>query len=329
MKRKTNKKTIILGGLASLSIFIVLGSYMFSDTITRANQLTEDTSNEQIVLLDNVPTGNEPSTSSTKETPPKTTDTEAPVITAADNSVEQGSVFNPLTDVTATDNIDGDLTGQVTAENTLDTSTAGDQVIQLAVTDKSGNKATTTKTIHVIAKATPNVQEESATQTDSATPTVAEQAPVQTAAAQPVQTAPSYAPMTLTLAGQAIAYQNGGQGSGQSIIDANPSGVASTWGGAATQSGDDGLNTHFIGHNPGAFSAIFNLGSGSPIVVTDGNGTPTTYTVRSVFQVNDYGEEVGTGTDYWDLIVGSGGGERITLQSCINDDINLVVIAYK
>lgn len=327
MKTKTNKKTIILGGLASLSIFIVLGSYIFNDTVTRANQLTKDSSSEQTVLLDDVPTSKESTTSSTKEETPqetkKITDSEAPTITATDATVEQGTLVDPLADVTAEDTVDGDLTEKVVAENSLDTSIVGDQVIQLAVTDNSGNKATANKLVHVVAKPTPVVQEA------AATPVAAEPAPVQEAAPQPAQAAPAYGPMTLTLAGQTIAYQNGGQGSGQSIIDANPSGVASTWGGAATQSADDGLNTHFIGHNPGAFSAIFNLGAGSPIVVTDGNGTPTTYTVRSVFQVNDYGEEVGTGTDYWDLIVGSGGGERITLQSCINDDINLVVIAYK
>jgi hypothetical protein len=35
------------------------------------------------------------------------------------------------------------------------------------------------------------------------------------------------------------------------------------------------------------------------------------------------------GTDYWDQITGSGGGERITLQTCINDDYNLIVFANK
>ncbi|WP_249274404.1 sortase domain-bontaining protein [Candidatus Enterococcus clewellii] len=151
----------------------------------------------------------------------------------------------------------------------------------------------------------------------------------QPAAAAETSTAQAYQAMTLYIAGQAIPYQNGGTGSGQGIIDSNPNGVAATWGGAPIQSGDDGLNTHIIGHNPGAFSALFSVGGGSQIVVTDSAGTPTTYTVQSVMQVDDYGKEIGSGQDVWDLTVGTGGGERITLQTCINDDVNLFVLAYK
>ncbi|WP_236674737.1 sortase domain-containing protein [Enterococcus sp. BWR-S5] len=184
----------------------------------------------------------------------------------------------------------------------------------------------------------PSVSVESEVAVD--TPAPEEQAvatPVQSAivsetASQPAPvevSAPTYQAMTLSLAGQTISYQNGGTGSGQGIIDSNPNGVAATWGGAPVQSGDDGMNTHIIGHNPGAFSALFSVGIGSQIVVTDGAGTPTTYTVQNVMQVDDYGKELSTGQDVWDLTVGTGGGERITLQTCVNDDVNLFVLAYK
>lgn len=133
--------------------------------------------------------------------------------------------------------------------------------------------------------------------------------------------------MTLNMLGQTIYYQNGGQGSGQSIIDANSDSQASTWGGASVFSGSDGQNTHFIGHNPGAFSVIFSLSIGSKITVTDASGTPTTYTVNSICQVTDYGVDVNSGKELFGDITGTGGGERITLQSCINDDINLIVFA--
>ena len=133
--------------------------------------------------------------------------------------------------------------------------------------------------------------------------------------------------MSLNILGQTVYYQNGGPGSGQSIIDANSDSQASTWGGAAVFSGNDGLNTHFIGHNPGAFSVIFSLSVGNKITVTDASGNPTTYTVNGIYQVADDGTDVNSGSDMYDAITGTGGGERITLQSCINDDVNLIVFA--
>lgn len=162
----------------------------------------------------------------------------------------------------------------------------------------------------------------------SATP-AAPSAPAAEQPAQPAQPAqPSYAPNTMYVGGSAIPYQNGGQGAGQSVIDANPYGAISTWGGAASQSGTDGLNSHFIGHNPGIFSVLFSLGGGSQIIVTDGAGNPTTYTVRNIMRVNDSAVDINNGTNYWDQITGTGGGERITLQTCIDDHTNLIVMAY-
>lgn len=133
--------------------------------------------------------------------------------------------------------------------------------------------------------------------------------------------------MSLNILGQTVYYQNGGPGSGQSIIDANSDSQASTWGGAAVFSGNDGLNSHFIGHNPGAFSVIFSLSVGNQITVTDASGNPTIYTVNGIYQVADDGTDVNSGSDMYDAITGTGGGERITLQSCINDDVNLIVFA--
>ncbi|GCF92589.1 hypothetical protein NRIC_04800 [Enterococcus florum] len=134
-------------------------------------------------------------------------------------------------------------------------------------------------------------------------------------------------PMQLNIAGSIISYSNAGQGSGQAIIDGNH-GVAATWGGAPVQSGNDGLNTHIIGHNPGVFSALFSVGPGSVIEVSDAAGQVTSYIVQFTVDVDDYA--VGTnGVDYWDQMIGSGGGERITLQTCINDVTNRVVFASK
>lgn len=134
--------------------------------------------------------------------------------------------------------------------------------------------------------------------------------------------------MTLNILGNIINYQNGGTGAGQSIIDGNPSGVASTWGGSSVQSGSDGMNTHFIGHNPGIFNVLFSLSSGNSITITDSTGAVAVYTVRTILTLDDYGIEPSTGEDYYDFVVSSGGGERVTFQTCINDTTNLIVVAY-
>ncbi|MEI5993251.1 immunoglobulin-like domain-containing protein [Candidatus Enterococcus mansonii] len=335
MKTHTIKQTIIIGFISILGIALFISGYIGTDLISRTKTDTEP-KKEKVTLLKNVPTEKALDKKViTKKTQPKAKivavnvvkDTTAPTINAPEETIEQNTPVDVYAGVTATDTKDGDLTNKLVASQTLDTSIPGDYTVRFTATDNSGNTGAADRIIHVIAaknQEAPQAEPVAAPQPEPTTvaATAPESAPAVTAA-------PAYAPMTMTMSGQTIPYQNGGQGSGQSIIDSNPGGVASTWGGAAVQSGDDNQNTHFIGHNPGAFSIVFSLGVGSQIVVTDANGTPTTYTVRTLLQLDDYGTEVGTGTNYWDLTVGTGGGERITLQSCINDNINLFVIAYK
>ncbi len=149
-------------------------------------------------------------------------------------------------------------------------------------------------------------------------PAVVEEAPASASVSQ-------WQPNMLQIAGSFIPYSNAGQGSGQAVIDADH-GAAATWGGAPVQSGNDGMNSHIIGHNPGAFNVLFSLGIGSVIEVSDASGQVTAYTVQNIVTVDDsaYGLD---GADYWDQVTGTGGGERITLQTCINDDLNLIVFA--
>lgn len=174
------------------------------------------------------------------------------------------------------------------------------------------------------------------TTTDETTrpaPTINEAEPNNTATPEPAtQNAVTPEPVAmqanqLKIGGQMISYLNAGQGNGQAIIDANPNLVA-TWGGASVQSGNDGANTHFIGHNPGIFNVLFSVGVGETIDISDSSNYLTTYTVSQIVTVNDSGVAA-DGTDYWDQITGSGGGERISLQTCINDDYNLIVFASK
>ena len=183
------------------------------------------------------------------------------------------------------------------------------------------------------AENTTTSSKEAAEASNRPAPTVNEAEPTnETTATEESQNTATPAPATigadqLMINGQAISYTNAGQGSGQAIIDANPNQVA-TWGGAVVQSGNDGANTHFIGHNPGIFNVLFSLGTGATIEVSDSANNVTTYTVSQIVTVDDSGFAA-DGTDYWDQITGSGGGERITLQTCINDDYNLIVFANK
>lgn len=183
------------------------------------------------------------------------------------------------------------------------------------------------------AENTTTSSKEAAEASNRPAPTVNEAEPTnETTATEESQNTATPAPATigadqLMINGQAISYTNAGQGSGQTIIDANPNQVA-TWGGAVVQSGNDGANTHFIGHNPGIFNVLFSLGTGATIEVSDSANNVTTYTVSQIVTVDDSGFAA-DGTDYWDQITGSGGGERITLQTCINDDYNLIVFANK
>ena len=183
------------------------------------------------------------------------------------------------------------------------------------------------------AENTTTSSKEAAEASNRPAPTVNEAEPTnETTATEESQNTATPAPATigadqLMINGQAISYTNAGQGSGQAIIDANPNQVA-TWGGAVVQSGNDGANTHFIGHNPVIFNVLFSLGTGATIEVSDSANNVTTYTVSQIVTVDDSGFAA-DGTDYWDQITGSGGGERITLQTCINDDYNLIVFANK
>ena len=100
--------------------------------------------------------------------------------------------------------------------------------------------------------------------------------------------------------------------------------LAGVW--TSDASTNDNAPTHIIGHNPGAFSHLFNVGIGSQITVTDFNGTTRTYTVDNVIKVDDEATDLTTGVNQWETIFNTP-GERITLQACIDDYTNIIVFA--
>jgi len=73
------------------------------------------------------------------------------------------------------------------------------------------------------------------------------------------------------------------------------------------------MNTHFIGHSPGNFEGIQNASS---FVIIDKDGNAFTYNVTKVYRVDDRAVDK-NGVNHWDRIVGTGGGERITIQTCV------------
>lgn len=105
-----------------------------------------------VVACGGVTTTQAPTTQAPTTAAPTTAvdDTEAPVITGADNiTVYVGADFNPLTGVTATDNVDGDITSSITITGTVDTSATGTYFLKYSVTDEAGNKREVTRYVYV------------------------------------------------------------------------------------------------------------------------------------------------------------------------------------
>lgn len=125
-----------------------------------------------------------------------------------------------------------------------------------------------------------------------------------------VPTQPQYSPNHIYFNGTSRPYQNGGYDQGQSIIDGTSS--ASTWGGTQVFSGYDGLSTHFIGHSHTQFAG---LTGASTYIITDSEGNAFQYQKTATYLVDEQGYDVNSGEDLYDLITGTGGGERVIMQT--------------
>jgi len=77
-------------------------------------------------------------------------DTVKPVITGASNkTIFVGSSFNPLTGISAKDNVDGNITKNIKVSGTVNTKKAGVYKLVYSVSDKTKNTASLTRTITV------------------------------------------------------------------------------------------------------------------------------------------------------------------------------------
>lgn len=265
-------------------------------------------------------------------------DSQKPVIKTQNTTIYANNPFDALDGVTAEDNVDKDLTAKIHVNGTVDTDLAGDYTLSYTVEDSSKNITQLERIVTVLPVAEEvnhqpvlqnNVITTPPTEILEITTTNQNSTPVNETMNETPEVNTPVATNALIIAGITIPYQNGGQGAGQSIIDSNAYGTVSTWGGAPVQSSSDGMNTHFIGHNPGIFSILFSIGVGNTIVTTDSTGQTATYIVNNILRVDDYANDLSTNVNHWDLTVGTSGGERITLQTCISDTENLIVLAYK
>ncbi|EOH85106.1 hypothetical protein UAS_02007 [Enterococcus asini ATCC 700915] len=293
-------------------------------------------------------------------------DTMPPVITSpATLTVTQGTAF-PVDKVTVTDQLATTIGAEALKVSGFDPNQVGEQKVQLQASDTSGNttkkevlvtvKAPEAKLVATESKATPPVAEvkteesaaekavespaESTTTENTATKSSEASAETssesttanlevtessqETAASQDASTpdASTVAPRetsVLRFAGSTVPFiQYGG-------ASAAPSSGAGAWMGNGNVS--DGAPTHFIGHNPGDFAGVMGLSVGSAITVVDGSGNERTYTVYEVIDVTDDGYNTNDPSDDVFPRMLYAGGERISLQTCINDSVNRCVLA--
>lgn len=293
-------------------------------------------------------------------------DTMPPVITSPTTlTVTQGTAF-PVDKVTVTDQLATTIGTDALKVSGFDPNQVGEQKVQLQASDTSGNttkkevvvivKAPEVKPVATESKATapvaeskteesvaekavetpaestttentttksPEASAETSSESTEANPEVTERSQ-ETVASQDGSTpeASTVAPTetsVLRFAGSTVPFiQYGG-------ASAAPSSGAGAWMGNGDVS--DGAPTHFIGHNPGDFAGVMGLSVGSAITVVDGSGNERTYTVYEVIDVTDDGYNANDPSDDVFPRMLYAGGERISLQTCINDSVNRCVLA--
>lgn len=81
-------------------------------------------------------------------------DTEAPVITAEDVTINVGDEFDPMAGVTAVDDVDGDVSERIVITGEADTGKEGTYTLTYTVKDAAGNEASLERTVTVIKKST-------------------------------------------------------------------------------------------------------------------------------------------------------------------------------
>lgn len=261
-------------------------------------------------------------------------DNQPPQVTTKSVEVVAGTAIDYQKLVSAVDRQDGKISVKQIQHTKVDPNKLGKQEVIFSVNDQAGN--TTRKKATIIVKAKPPTAKKEPALTEKREDTRnfseqvskvvsdsdAQESPMDQneAPGKNIRTAKAAIPYsTITFLGEVIPFvhTNGAESA--------PATGAGTWTG--TGAVDDGAPTHFIGHNPGDFHDVLNLTVGSLITVTDDNGNRRTYCVYELVDAYDNGINVNNPNDDTFPRVIDQGGERITLQTCITDAINRIVLA--
>lgn len=293
-------------------------------------------------------------------------DTMPPVITSpATMTVTQGTDF-PVDKVTVTDQLATTIGADALKVSGFDPDQVGEQKVQLQASDTSGNttkkevvvtvKAPEVKPVATESKATPTVAEAKTEESvaEKAVETPAESSATENTATESSEASAEASSESTTAnvavaesSQETVASQDGSTPDASTVApretsvlrfagstvpfiqyggaSAAPSSGAGAWMGNGNVS--DGAPTHFIGHNPGDFAGVMGLSVGSAITVVDGSGNERTYTVYEVMDVTDDGYNANDPSDDVFPRMLYAGGERISLQTCINDSVNRCVLA--
>lgn len=251
-------------------------------------------------------------------------------ITDCTLTVDQAATFHSKDGVKGIDNVDGDITNNIQVSRDTVPDVPGNYQVTYQLSDHSGNSTSMSRSITV----TQNIEKgNSDADVQKSDLDVSNQKPVpdapqsnetveKTTTTEEKQSNPApeqQATSTVSFLGVTIPFihDNGASSA--------PASGCGTWTG--TGAVDDNCPTHFIGHNPGDFSPVMNLTMGSQITVVDDQGHSKTYTVYEVLNVNDDGTNADNPADNtWSRVIDAG-GERISLQTCITDTVNRIVLA--
>lgn len=158
---KTLKRGDTFDALAEVSAADKEDGDLTSDIQVIANDVNPDQEGTYSVTYSVTDSDNN---TTTKQINVTVTSNELPVITATDHTIKKGSNFDPMSEVSATDKEDGDLTAaiKITANN-VNTNQEGIYQITYSVTDSDDNTTTKDVTVIVTSNEKPAIQAEDQT----------------------------------------------------------------------------------------------------------------------------------------------------------------------
>ncbi|MBC2316571.1 DUF5011 domain-containing protein [Listeria booriae] len=158
---KTLKRGDTFDALAEVSAADKEDGDLTSDIQVIANDVNPDQEGTYSVTYSVTDSDNN---TTTKQINVTVTSNELPVITATDHTIKKGSNFDPMSEVSATDQEDGDLTNviKITANN-VNTNKEGIYQITYSVTDSDDNTTTKDVTVIVTSNEKPAIQAEDQT----------------------------------------------------------------------------------------------------------------------------------------------------------------------